>query len=53
MTHEALLSSIYKAFNARDIGTVLDAMDRDVDWPNGMEGGRVVGRDAVAVACPG
>jgi nuclear transport factor 2 (NTF2) superfamily protein len=41
------LSLIYAAFNARDIETVLSALHADVDWPNGMSGGRVRGRDAV------
>ena len=44
---EELLRSLYRAFNARDIDTVLAAMAADVDWPNGWEGGRVVGHDAV------
>ena len=44
--HEAL-RSLYQAFDARDIDTVLAAMAADVDWPNGWEGGRVVGHDAV------
>jgi ketosteroid isomerase-like protein len=42
-----LLADIYAAFNRRDIDTVLAQMRPDVDWPNGMEGGRVHGRDAV------
>ena len=42
-----LLRSLYRAFNARDIDTVLAAMTPNVDWPNGWEGGRVVGHDAV------
>ena len=42
-----LLRSLYRAFNARDIDTVLAAMAPDVDWPNGWEGGRVIGHDAV------
>jgi hypothetical protein len=42
-----LLVKIYKAFNARDIDTVLAVMHPDVDWPNGMEGGRVYGHDSV------
>jgi hypothetical protein len=47
-THrEELLHSLYRAFNARDVGTCLAAMTADVDWANGWEGGRVVGRDAV------
>ena len=41
------LSAIYKAFNERDIDSVLAAMHPDVDWPNGMEGGRVHGRRGV------
>lgn len=47
MTDRDLLLTIYAAFNRRDIDTVLTAMHPDVDWPNGMEGGRVYGREAV------
>ncbi|HEV8529881.1 MAG TPA: nuclear transport factor 2 family protein [Methylomirabilota bacterium] len=42
-----LLSATYRAFNARDIDAVLAVMHPDVDWPNGMEGGRVHGHAAV------
>jgi hypothetical protein len=42
-----LLVIIYRAFNARDIDAVLARMHTDVDWPNGMEGGRVHGHQAV------
>jgi ketosteroid isomerase-like protein len=42
-----LLERAYAAFNARDIEAALALMADDVDWPNGMEGGRVAGRDAV------
>jgi ketosteroid isomerase-like protein len=45
--HVRLLHSMYEAFNARDVETCLAAMTPDVDWANGWEGGRVVGRDAV------
>src|SRR5215210_34705 len=45
--HEQRLRSLYEAFNARDVDTCLAAMTPDVDWANGWEGGRVVGRDAV------
>jgi ketosteroid isomerase-like protein len=38
---------LYEAFNARDIDAVLGVMAPDVDWPNGYEGGRVVGHAAV------
>jgi ketosteroid isomerase-like protein len=42
-----LLTEVYAAFNQRDIDRVLALMRPDVDWPNGMEGGRVHGRDEV------
>ena len=45
--HTDILAGMYEAFNARDVDRVLKAMVSDVDWPNGWEGGRVVGRDAV------
>lgn len=44
---EQLLRLVYKAFNARDVAAVLEKMHPDVDWPNGMEGGRVHGQDGV------
>jgi ketosteroid isomerase-like protein len=42
-----LLRRVYAAFNRREIETVLAAMHSGVDWPNGMEGGRVLGKAAV------
>lgn len=42
-----LLTAAYAAFNRRDIDEVLAMMLPDVDWPNGMEGGRVHGCDEV------
>jgi hypothetical protein len=42
-----LLVTIYERFNARDIEAVLAALHPDVDWPNGMEGGRIYGRGNV------
>jgi nuclear transport factor 2 (NTF2) superfamily protein len=42
-----LVASAYSSFNARDIDSVLRTMHRDVDWPNGMEGGRVNGHSGV------
>ena len=42
-----LLKEAYAAFNRRDIDGVLALMIADVDWPNGMEGGRVQGREQV------
>ena len=47
MTDRDLLISIYAAFNRRDIDAVLTHMHSEVDWPNGMEGGRVHGKEAV------
>ena len=47
MSNRELLTAAYQAFNARDIDTILAMMRPDVDWPNGMEGGRVNGRDNV------
>lgn len=44
--HEPL-SAVYQAFNARDIDAALAALHPQVDWPNGMEGGRLRGRDRV------
>jgi ketosteroid isomerase-like protein len=41
------MRSLYSAFNARDVDACLAAMAPDVDWANGWEGGRVIGRAAV------
>jgi ketosteroid isomerase-like protein len=38
---QAVLERTYAAFNARDIDAVLAVMHPDVDWPIGMECGRV------------
>jgi SnoaL-like domain len=46
-TDRELVASAYKHFNARDIDSVLKTMHPDVDWPNGMEGGRVHGHSEV------
>ena len=42
-----LLRRVYAAFNRREIEIVLAEMHPEVDWPNGWEGGRVHGTDAV------
>jgi hypothetical protein len=47
MTDRDLLLTIYAAFNCRDVEAVLTAMHPEVDWPNGMEGARVYGHEAV------
>jgi hypothetical protein len=44
---ERLLRRAYEAFNARDIEGSLATMHLDVDWPNGMEGGRLHGHKEV------
>jgi hypothetical protein len=41
------IDRVYAAFNARDIDGALALMHEDVDWPNGWEGGREHGREAV------
>jgi ketosteroid isomerase-like protein len=46
-SNRELLIAAYRAFNARDIDTILAMMHPDVDWPNGMEGGRVNGQENV------
>ena len=47
MDDEQVLRYAYAAFNARNIDAALATMHPDVDWPNGMEGGRVTGHQAV------
>jgi putative acetyltransferase len=47
MAARRLLEGTYEAFNARDVDRALSTMHPDVDWPNGMDGGRVQGHDAV------
>ncbi|MGH9741892.1 MAG: nuclear transport factor 2 family protein [Candidatus Acidiferrum sp.] len=42
-----LIEEVYSAFNKREIPRVLARMHPDVDWPNGMEGGRVHGHGKV------
>ncbi|MBS1850235.1 MAG: nuclear transport factor 2 family protein [Acidobacteria bacterium] len=46
-TDQQILTAAYQAFNARDIASVLALMHPQVDWPNGMEGGRVHGHEEV------
>lgn len=45
---EDVLRAAYRAFNARDVEAAVQLMHPEVDWPNAWEGGRVVGREAVA-----
>lgn len=46
-TKRGLLKDAYSAFNRRDIDAVLALMSADVDWPNAMEGVRVLGHGEV------
>ena len=43
----ASLARLHEAFNARDIDAALGVMHPDVKWPNGWEGGYVVGHEGV------
>jgi ketosteroid isomerase-like protein len=45
---EGTLREAYRAFNARDVEAAVGLMHPEVDWPNAWEGGRIVGREAVA-----
>ena|SRR5438045_3066238 len=42
-----LLILVYDAFNRRDIEPILRRMHPEVEWPNGMEGGWIHGREGV------
>jgi hypothetical protein len=42
-----ILKRLYDGFNARDMEALLSAMQEDVIWANGMEGGHVHGREEV------
>jgi ketosteroid isomerase-like protein len=44
---EELLRYAYAAFNARKVDAALATMHPDVEWPNGIEGGTVHGRQGV------
>jgi hypothetical protein len=44
---QQLLQNLYDAFNKREIETIISAMQPDVKWANGFEGGFIQGRDAV------
>jgi SnoaL-like protein len=46
-TMRDLIMKAYEGFNARDLAGVLTLMHPEVDWPNGMEGGRVHGHEGV------
>lgn len=45
--YQTLIEKAYKAFNERDIETVISLMHSDVKWPNAWEGGYVSGTEEV------
>ncbi len=47
MDERELLTGAYRDFNARRLDAVLERMQPDVVWPNGMEGGFVHGHEGV------
>jgi hypothetical protein len=42
-----MLKKAYSSFNARNIDAALATMQPNVEWPNGMEGGKVFGHAGV------
>src|SRR5881394_870028 len=48
MEHQVeLLTRMYEDFNARRVDAVLAKMDPNIAWPNGWEGGTVIGHEGV------
>lgn len=45
--HQELIKKAYTEFNKRNIDLVLSVMHPRVHWPNGWEGGYVIGHAAV------
>ena len=43
----ALLTKVYEAYNRRDFDAFSAMLAPDVDWPDQVEGGRLIGREAV------
>lgn len=44
----ALLTRLYEVYNRRDLTAFLALLTVDVDWPDQIQGGRLIGHDAVA-----
>jgi len=44
----ALLTQVYEAYNRQDFAAFSAFLTPDVDWPNQLQGTRVIGPDAVA-----
>lgn len=45
---QALLTRAYDSYNRRDFATFAAQLTPDVDWPNQLDGGRLIGREAIA-----
>lgn len=45
---QALLTRLYDAYNRRDFAAASALLTLDVDWPDQLQGGRIVGREALA-----
>jgi ketosteroid isomerase-like protein len=44
---QALLTKVYEAYNRRDFAAFSAFLTPDVDWPDMVEGGRLIGREAL------
>ncbi len=44
---QTLITSVYAAFNRRDIDGVFAFMSEHVSWPKASEGGRALGKDEI------
>ena len=42
-----LVEELYPDFNARNIEKIMPHFTSEIDWPNGMTGGREIGKEAV------
>ena len=47
MSKSERISKAYEAFNRRDAEGVLSLMSEDVNWPNAIEGTRLIGHEPV------
>jgi hypothetical protein len=46
-SRRAVIERCYAAFNSRDLNAALAGLHPNVDWPNALDGGRVLGHEAV------
>lgn len=44
---EALLTKVYNAYNRRDFAALSAFLTSDTNWPDMVEGGRLIGREAL------